>query len=460
MIRARSTYDDFIRTFGNVLFAVSLFVVWGILTLIGVIVDQGKDAPTYFASYPAPLARAIVRLGFDNIYHSPWYVGIIALILLSLTVCTFKRVIPARLPPLRPVKIEKIPLHASIGVRGDDNDIRARVEQFFSQRGWNVRKRSFDGTEWSFADKHNWARRGVLVAHLGFVIIAAGTTLYWARGFSGETAIVTGQSVEVPQTHAILKLDDFSYRISPILTKSGMVYQPIDYVSHVTVTGKDGTPKRMTVRVNHPIDVDGTLYYQASYGFAMKFLVTHDGKRVASLSDRVLEEGESFDVPGTRSSVSYDRFVPTVDRQSGAPSADPRVNDPATVLSVAQNGSNAGSALVPLRTWIDLGSGWRVTPQQYLLYSGFQYRYDPGIPLVGAGALVLLSGLIISFYFLPARLYVRVDRTAAGCSVGLAATTVKGYEIFATEFGELVEELKRSMEPPGPRTDFTPAEAY
>lgn len=460
MVQARSTYEDFLRTFSNVLFAVSLFLVWGVLTLIGVIVDQGKDPSTYFAAYPAPIARALLRLGFDNMYHSPWYIGIISLILVSLTVCTFKRVIPARLPPLRPVKIDKIPLNASIGVRGQESVVAARVDEFFRTRNWNVRKREFDGTEWTFADKHNWARRGVLVAHLGFVIIAAGTTAYWARGFSGETAIVTGQAAEIPQTHAILRLNDFDYRISPIMTKSGIVYQPIDYVSHVTVTGNDGIPKNMMVRVNHPIDVDGTLYYQASYGFAMRFLVTHDGKRVATLSDRILEEGDSFDIPGTRTSVSYDRFVPTVDRQSGMPSADPRVNDPATVLSVSQDGNNAGSALVPLKTWIDLGGGWRVVPQQYVLYSGFQYRYDPGIPLVAIGALVLLAGLIISFYFLPARLYVRIEETATGCTVGLAATTVKGYDIFAVQFQELVEELRRSMEPPGPRTDFTPAEAF
>ncbi len=81
---ARAVYGDFVRTFGNVLFAVSLFAVWGLLTLIGVIVDQGKDAGIYFRSYAAPLARAILRLNFDNIYHSPWYVGIVGLILLSL----------------------------------------------------------------------------------------------------------------------------------------------------------------------------------------------------------------------------------------------------------------------------------------------------------------------------------------------------------------------------------------
>jgi cytochrome c biogenesis protein ResB len=124
---ARAFYGDFVRTFGNVLFAVSLFVVWGLLTLVGVVVDQGQDPSSYFQSYAAPIARAILRLNFDNVYHSPWYVGIIGLILLSLAVCTFKRVIPARLPPLHPVSVDKIPLHASFDVDGEVGDVLRRA---------------------------------------------------------------------------------------------------------------------------------------------------------------------------------------------------------------------------------------------------------------------------------------------------------------------------------------------
>jgi len=441
-VTARQIYSEFVRTFGSVFFAVSLFLIWGVLTLIGVVVEQGQDPSLYFQSYAAPIARALLRLNFDNVYHSPWYVGIIGLILLSLGVCTFKRVIPARLPPLRPVSIDKIPLHATFETHGEPEHVRARVAQTLRARGWQIRERLFGGVEWSFADKHNWARRGVLVAHAGFVIIAAGTTLYWARGFSGELAVLTGQTLEVPRTRALLRLEDFSYKIAPIMTKSGMVYQPIDYVSRVTVTGKSGIPKRLTVRVNHPIDVDGTLYYQASYGFGMRFLVTHNGRLDPAISSRTLLEGDSFDVPGTQRSLLYERFVPTVDKQSGMPTADPRVNDPAVVLAVSDAGNPLGDALVPLHSSVDLGNGWRLKPQRYVIYSGFQYRYDPGVALVGIGALVLLAGLIISFYFLPARLYVRVDEMAPQrCRVGAAATTVKGYDVFANEFGRVMKSL-------------------
>lgn len=442
-IAVRDLYEDFVRTFGNVLFAVCLFVVWGVLTLVGVVVDQGKDPSVYFSTYATPVARAILRLGFDNVYHSAWYVGIIGLILLSLAVCTFKRVIPARLPPLRPVKIDAIPLSASFAADGPVAAIREKIEEFFRGRGWQVRERTFGGDEWIFADKQNWARRGVLVAHLGFVIIAAGTTLYWARGFSGETAILTGQTAEIPRTHALIRLDAFDYKIQPIATKSGIVYQPIDYVSRLTVTGNDGKPRTETVRVNHPIDIDGTLYYQASYGFGMQLDFMHDGRRVESLSDRTLMEGQAIDIPGTRRSVEYGRFVPTVDRATGEPGPDPRIDDPAAILTVYDAGSPTGSALVPMHTWIDVGGGWRVVPHRYVLYTGLQYRYDPGVPLVGIGAFVLLSGLVIAFYFLPARLYVRVDETSPGkATVGVAATTVKGYDIYERQFGDLMTALK------------------
>jgi hypothetical protein len=95
---------------------------------------------------------------------------------------------------------------------------------------------------------------------------------------------------------------------------------------------------------------------------------------------------------------------------------------------------------------------------RYTLYSGFQYRYDPGIPLVLAGALVLLSGLCISFYFLPARLYVVVTGEGRTWNVGIAATTVKGFEIFEDRFRDIVAALRRVEDEP-PRSTVAPQPA-
>jgi cytochrome c biogenesis protein len=439
---ARELTDEFLVLFSNVLFAVCLFAVWGLFTLIGVIVDQGKDASFYWQNYAPALARVVLRLHLDNIYHSPAYIAIIGLILVSLTVATFRRVIPARLPPLRPVLIDRIPLNASVEVTGDEASVRAKIAAFFAARGWQIRKREFGGEEWSFVDKHNWARRGVLVAHVGFVIIAAGTTVYWATGYSGQFSVLSGQTATIPQTGATVALQRFGYRIDPIVTKSGIVYQPIDYVSHATITGKDGIARDAVIRVNQPYDVDGVKIYQATYGFAITFALTHDGKPVAGAPTGPVKEGESFPLGATGRSLLYRQFVGTIDRRTGAPGADPRPNDPGVVIEAFDGDRSVGSALVRLGAPLDLGSGYALVAQRYTLYSGFQYRYDPGIPLVLIGAIVLLAGLCISFYFLPARLYVHVRGDGAHARVGIAATTVKGYELFADRFRELVEELR------------------
>jgi cytochrome c biogenesis protein ResB len=440
----RDAWNDLVALFAHVPFGVALLAFWGLLTTIGVIVDQNKDPAAYAAEYGPALGRLIVRLNLQNVYHSPAYIGAIGLILCSMAAATFTKVIPRRIPRLGPVKIDAIPLHATVRVDGDADAVRGRLERFFAARGWQVRKRAFGGTEWTFADKNNWARRGVLVAHVGFLIIAIGTTIYWAKGYSGQFAVVSGQTATIPQNGVRVDLERFAYRIDPVRTKAGLVYQPIDYVSNARVTGRDGVAHQAVIRVNQPYDADGTLIYQATYGFAMQFRLTKDG-RPAHGPDGLLKEGEGFVIDGTSRSIQYARFVGTIDRATGQPAADPRPNDPGVVIQAFDGDRPVGSALLPLGTPVDLGAGYRLEAVRYVLYSGFQYRYDPGIPVVGLGALVLLAGLCISLYFLPARLFVQVRPSDAGTSeVGIAATTVKGYDVFEERFRDIVGALRRA----------------
>jgi cytochrome c biogenesis protein len=444
----RDAWDELIGLFANIPFGVSLLAVWAFLTMIGVIVEQGKDAAFYASVYPPPIARMFARLDIANIYHSPAYIGVLGLILCSMTAATFTKVIPRRIPRLNPVKIEAIPLHASVRVAGDPARAGERIAAFFAARGWQVRKREFGGTEWTFADKNNWARRGVLVAHVGFVIIAIGTTIYWAKGYSGQFAVLSGETATIPESGARIALERFAYRIDPVRTKAGTVYQPIDYVSNAKVTGRDGIAREAVIRVNQPYDVDGTLVYQATYGFAIDFTLRKDGRRIAG-PDHPLKEGEGFAVGGTSRAIQYTRFVGTVDRATGQPAADPRPNDPAVVVQAFDGDRPAGAGLIPLGRPVDLGAGYSLEASRYILYSGFQYRNDPGIPVVGLGAFVLLAGLCISFYFLPARLFVLIRDGGAGATeVGIAATTVKGYDVFEDRFREIVDALQRTEAAP------------
>ncbi|MBC5810530.1 MAG: cytochrome c biogenesis protein ResB [Candidatus Eremiobacteraeota bacterium] len=439
----RAACDDLLAQLSDFWFGMGLLAIWGLLTLIGVVVDQGKDAAFYATNYAPPLARLVLRLHLDNIYHSPAYIGMVGFIVACMTLATFKRVIPARLPPLRAVRIERIPLNANLVVAADEATVRERVETFFRTRGWLVRRRDLSGTEWTFADRHNWARRGVIVAHIGFVIVAIGTTIYWATGYSGQTAILTGKSVAIPENGTRLRLDRFAYRFDPIKTRSGIVYQPIDYVSDLTVTGRDGVPHRDVLRVNHPLDIDGTLYYQSSYGSAVRFALKKDGKPALSPADPLFE-GDGFPLGTSSRTIRYERFAGTLDAKGGV-AKDPRPNNPGVLLGIFDGDQEIGQVLLPLHRALSLGDGYRVEATGVTNFSGIQYTHDPGSPFVLAGALVLLAGLVISFHFVPARFHVRIESATGGTAVAIAATTVKGFEIFEEQFGALVGELRGAV---------------
>ena len=157
--------------------------------------------------------------------------------------------------------------------------------------------------------------------------------------------------------------------------------------------------------------------------------------------------------------MQYAKFVGTVGPGNSI-GPDPRPNNPGVVLNVFDGDQNIGSVLVPLEHGIDLGNGYHVGVGRYVLYSGIQYRHDPGIPLVGIGAFVLLTGLCMSFYFLPARLYVRVDGGPASWNVGIAATTVKGYDIYEEQFVALVHDLERIETRPSPPRPLATAGSF
>ncbi len=258
-----------------------------------------------------------------------------------------------------------------------------------------------------------------------------------------RSPILTGATATIPQTGAQIKLDHFNYRYDPIQTKAGLVYQPIDYVSQVQYVGKDGVARSATIRVNHPLDIDGTLYYQAAYGFGAQFVLTKDGRVTPNSPPDLLKEGDSFSVGGDRA-LEYDQFVGTIDPKTGRPTADPRPNNPAVVVRMIAGDTALASGMIPVGSSLDLGGGYRLSVPRYAIYSGFQYRYDPGMGLVGIGALVLLTGLCTAFYFLPARLYVKLSGGGRKWNLGIAATTVKGYEVFEDQFRELVAALRRA----------------
>ena len=443
--RQRTFVDELLDVLSNVLFPVVVFLIWAVMTTIGTIVDQNQDAQHYYDMYPAAVANLILRLHLDTVLHSIPYFSLIVLLLISMTVCTFRRVIPKRFPKDRAVPIENFGLHGSVPFAPQRDDAARACESVLRRRGFWLRTQEIDGARWIFGDKHTWARYGVLVAHLGFAIIAFGVFLGWLAGFKGELQIFSGETAAVPEQPGLaLHLTHFTAQFEPVQTPNGVFYQAAKFQSDVGVI-ENGASAPVQILVNHPYKTrSGVYFYQASYGFGGRIALRRNGQPVnLSGTGRLMPQDEIF-LPGTSREIEYMTMLgPSDPSQAPVGIALPKVDEYALWVVHDNVPTTDRPLLVPVGKTIDVGDGYTLTALAPIAWSGLTYRRDPGEGFVGLGAAVLVCGFVMALFFVPVKLYGRVRSAASGAIVDIAATTTKGNTIYEGEFAQLLAELGR-----------------
>lgn len=442
--------DDLLDVLSNVLFPVVVFLVWAVMTTIGTIVDQNQDPQHYYDTYPPAVANLILRLHLDTVLHSIPYFSLIVLLLVSMTVCTFRRVIPKRFPKDRAVPIEAFGLHGSVSSQAAGATAE-KAERFLRARRFASRTLDVDGAHWIFGDKDKWARYGVLVAHLGFAVIALGVFLGWLAGFKGELQIFDGTTVSVPQKPQLaIHLDKFTAQFEPVDTPNGTFYQAAKFESDVGVI-ENGATTNTSIIVNHPfLTQSGVYFYQASYGFGGRIVLMKNGRAVSLSGTGRLMPGDEVFLPGTSREIQYMTMLgPSDPSQVPVGVALPKTDEYAMWVVHDNVPTTSRPLLVPVGKTIDVGDGYFLTALAPVAWTGLTYRRDPGEDFVGLGAAVLVAGFIMALFFVPIKMYVRVRTGARGCTVDLAATTTKGNTIYEGEFKRLLADLERALDDGG-----------
>ncbi|HXW51235.1 MAG TPA: cytochrome c biogenesis protein ResB [Candidatus Acidoferrales bacterium] len=444
----RPLLDEILDLLSNVMFPVVVFLIWAVATTIGTVVDQNQPEQHYYDFYPLPLANAIVRLHLTNVFHSVPYISLVVLLLVSMSVCTFRRVIPKRFPKDRAVPIRNFGLHAELASAETPERADEAARAYLAAKGFGVRHDRIDGAHWIFGDKQKWARYGVLVAHLGFTVIAFGVFLGWLRGFSGQALVFKGQSASIAPAGLRLHLDDFTATFVPIQTPNGPTYQAQKFQSNVTFTDARGATERAQILVNHPhVTSAGVYVYQASYNFAGNLRVTRNGKP-ATLQTPSAELGpqDAIFLPGTSRAIEYGTLLGPSDPSQTPPGIPLPSHDEYALWVFHDNiPTTDRPVLLPVGSSLSVGDGYTITALPPTPSSGFTYRYDPGQGWVGLGALILVAGFVMALFFVPVKLYVKVAQSDAGCSVEVAATTTKGNAIYEDGFGALIAGLRGAV---------------
>jgi cytochrome c biogenesis protein len=457
--------DEILDLLSNVMFPVVVFLIWAVATTIGTIVDQNQPVQHYYDEFPLAVANAVVRLHLTNVFHSVPYISLVVLLLLSMSVCTFRRVIPKRFPKDRAVPIGNFGLHADFNSASEARVADESAHAFLRSKGFALRSQTIDGAHWIFGDKQKWARYGVLVAHLGFAVIAFGVFLGWLRGFSGQVLIYQGQSASVAPANLRLTLDKFVATFVPVQTPEGTTYQAQKFQSDITFADANGSQQQANILVNHPhVTPSGVYFYQASYNFAGNLGIKRNGQMVR-LQDAGSHLGpqDAIFLPGTSRAIEYGTLLgPTDPSQTPAGVPLPARDEYALWVFHDNIPTTSRPILLPVGSTIDVGDGYQVTAQPPTPSTGLTYRYDPGQGWVGLGCLILVAGFVMALFFVPVKLYAKISPFAAsGSKIEIAATTTKGNAIYEDDFASLIRGLREAVSRrPASEAERTKVEAY
>jgi cytochrome c biogenesis protein len=490
--------------------ALALLFLLALAALPGALLPQyslnAQRVRTYQAQHPT-LAPVLDRLGFFEVFASPWFAAIYLLLFVSLVGCVVPRSLDyarqlRRAPVSTPRNLARLPHHAAGESASTPTEVIAVARRRL--RGWRIAEGEEPGGVRTLSAERGYLREagnlvfhfallgllvsfaiGKLVGYEGQVIVLANGSQFCNSGSLAYDSFRPGRTVDgTALTPFCVQVNDFT----PTYLPTGA---PLDYRAAITYQGPDDiAPGRWhpyLLQVNDPLRIGGTRVYLLGNGFAPQFTVTFpDGQQRSAVVQwapvelaTMLSEGTTkFDPPGITDDAARRTgqlaitglFAPTAAfRGSLLSSAFPDMLDPAVAIDVLKgdlgNNSGRGQSIFSIdQSMVDSGRLKQVArqnlrPGQQLTlpdrtvvhfdgvsrFASLQVSYDPTQLWVLGFAMLILGGLGTSLIVKRRRLWVRVTPAE------LAGTVVELGGLARTEaagYGEEFERIAADLLPP------------
>ena len=433
--------SDIINFLSSMKVGLILLILLAVISSLGSFIPQKEEPGVYFGEYGETIGEMILTLGLDNIFEVWWFVGLIVLVCANLLFCNFKR-----LPSIykRAFKPEKVTSKKKIKSFTNSADIEAgfpeeqavnKVQNDLKQLNYKAEvKENDEGEKIIFAEKGRFSYLGSFLTHISILIIVVGFAYGNYVGFEDFVSGVPGEVVEVEKADFDLRVDDFEidYRDD---------YSVEQYNSTLTVLEEEQEIKQEKIYVNRPLRYDGINFYQSTHGWTAKLTVeSQDNNFQDTLR---MYEGGHFHYPQKNKVVYFHSFYPDYDVGIDGPiNVSPKPNNPHFIwLLYVDNQmedmfvSAPGEAIEYRDTMFKF--------HDYSQYTGLRVVHDPGVPVFIAGSILMLVGLILSFYLYPRRVWAVVSSQGDKSKIIAGGRGLKDKASFNQEFEKIMEKLDK-----------------
>lgn len=329
----------------SVALAIPLLVLIAAATVLGTVIPQGRNV-ALVSSAPEWVSGLNVYIQLNDIFHSWWYLSLLALLGLSLLAITIKRV---------PV--------------------------VWQQRGRGI-------------------AIGILLAHAGVLLFLGGAIYSGSSGFRYYTQLIEGDVKVLPDLPFVIKLDRFDLEYYPgdAFADEGTSPRVARRQESTLSLFKHGsTFQQITTAPGQPVQVRGVtlLPDQANIGWAFSLVVRDPGGR-----EKVIPimpwAPELISLGVSKQHLLAHKVTVSEAAQSRA---DEVVKPDATEVFLLdqESGESRSLGFASEATPVTV-NGYTITPWNIRPYTGMHIYQRQGMPLVISGIVCLMAGLLITLF--------------------------------------------------------------
>lgn len=473
----KTIIDKIWNFFSSVKVGVWLIIITLIASILGTILPQemyiNLPPDVYYEQEYGWFGKLYYQLGFHDLYGSWWYLLLIAMIGISLVICSLDRVVPL----YKALKAQRVTRHEGFLKRqrvfgtnseAEQTDLET-VKKHLQAKRYHVREENGD----ILAEKNRFSRWGPYINHIGLIIFLFGGMLRFIPGFyvnedlwvrEGETALVpeTNEQYYIKNNQFILEhYDKNNKTFEKALNRAGEVVK--NYQSNVVLYQREGEkipgekPKlkkleEYKIRVNQPLSFDGYSVFQSSFKTefkAMTFALTNKSTNQAFGEVKVdlTNPQEKYDL-GNGYSVELLNYFPDFEfDDNGEPSTKSRVpNNPAFIFRMNTPDKPKGeTSFVAIRQTIEpFGDNTYKLAFKGIEtknVSGFIVRKDSSLWVFIIGGIIFMIGVIQGAYWNHRRIWVQRKNG----QVWIAAHTNKNWYGMKRELETILAGTKLTM---------------
>lgn len=411
---------------------------------------MAEDEAERFIRERPLLYRISNRFHVMNITRSPFFLVIPSFIVLSVTICTFKR---AR--QRMAAKAEALPSPGAV-LHSVSVDKGADIRHFLEKRGWGVDERPDAGGILFSGTKGAGGIWGSLLFHIGLNIVVAGGIVSMLTMFKGEMVFTEGfEASPQEQLRNILnpsELAGFPYREMFLESFEARYIEggrfPLDYTVILKTVDIQGRMGDEAIKVNKPLIKGGYQFLLHRYFFAPRFVITEKetGRLIedafVNLLIQSVDTSDEFDIPETGVRIKA-RFFPDFYRDGNRPKTrSMNLDNPAFVLEFFKGSEKLGDGILPLGKRMDFDEG-RYTIQFLDIRNWITVTIsrDYGLPIVKWGLLFIVSGLALRFVLNEKKVWIKATEGENKDSAELSGRAPYFPALFEEEIKRLAEEL-------------------